>query len=196
MIGRTVIIVHPSELVCRGLTSVLDGLKAIRILCLSSFGEIKISEHAATHKLLLFVPASCRFADELLDIRTRIGEHYLVGLLNGNEETIRTEVFDKLLSIDAPAGDFLKLAEDFFEEGNPSQNDELTNREREVLRLVAQGHSNKSIAENLFISTHTVISHRKNITEKLGIKSVPGLTVYAIIQKLIDPSDISADQLL
>ncbi|HPF51821.1 MAG TPA: LuxR C-terminal-related transcriptional regulator [Draconibacterium sp.] len=196
MIGRTVIIVHPSELVCRGLASVLDGLKAVRILCFSSFSEIRISEHAAAHKLLLFVPASCRYADDLLELRSRIGEHRLIGLFNDEQEIIRNEVFDELLSINTSGNDFLKLAEDFFEEGYTDQNDELTNREREVLRLVALGHSNKSIAENLFISTHTVISHRKNITEKLGIKSVPGLTVYAIIQKLVDTSDISGDQLL
>ena len=196
MIGRTVIIVHPSALVCRGLASVLDDLKAVRILCFSSFDEIRISEHAAAHKLLLFVPASCRFTDDLHELRTRIGEHRLVGIFHEKRDESHHEVFDELLSLEAPAGDFLSLAQDFFDEGESEQNDELTNREREVLRLVALGHSNKSVAETLYISTHTVISHRKNITEKLGIKSVPGLTVYAIIQKIIDPSDISGGQLL
>lgn len=196
MIGKTVIIVHPSELLCRGLASVLDDLKAVRILCFASFREIRISEHAASHKLLLFVPASCRYADELLEIRTRIGEHRLVGIQSNKQEETRAEVFDELLLIDAEAKYFLKLAEDFFGESGADQNDELTNREQEVLRLVALGNSNKAIAETLFISTHTVISHRKNITEKLGIKSVPGLTVYAIIHKIIDPSDLSGNQLL
>jgi len=196
MIGRTVIIIHPSELVCRGLASVLDDLKSVRILCFSSFGEIRISEHAAARKLLLFVPASCRYTDELLELRTNIGMHYLVGLQDEKKEEMRSDVFDELLAVDAPAADFLKQASGFFEEEAAEQNAELTNREREVLRLVALGHSNKAIAESLFISTHTVISHRKNITEKLGIKSVPGLTVYAIIQKIIDPSDISEEHLL
>ena len=72
--------------------------------------------------------------------------------------------------------------------------DELTQREKDVLRLIALGHTNKSIADTLFISTHTVISHRKNITEKLGIKSIPGLTVYAIIQKIISQADVTNDQ--
>lgn len=196
MIGRIVIIVHPSTLVCRGLASVLDALKAVRILCFSSFSEIRISEYSAAHKLLLFVPESCCYTNDLLELRTSIGEHCLIGLLNDDRELVKNEVFDELISVNSPAIDFLKLAQDFFKEGDTNQNDELTNREREVLRLVALGHSNKSIAENLFISTHTVISHRKNITEKLGIKSVSGLTVYAIIQKIVDPSDISGDQLL
>jgi len=67
---------------------------------------------------------------------------------------------------------------------------QLTARETEVLRLVASGYSNKQIAGELFISIHTVISHRKRITEKTGIKSMSGLTIYAILQQLIDPGKI------
>ena len=70
------------------------------------------------------------------------------------------------------------------------EGEELTIREKEVLKMVALGHSNKIIADKLFISIHTVISHRKNITEKLGIKSISGLTVYAIINRIIDPEEI------
>ncbi|MDR1004473.1 MAG: LuxR C-terminal-related transcriptional regulator [Prevotellaceae bacterium] len=59
---------------------------------------------------------------------------------------------------------------------------DLTPREVEVLMLVTSGLLNKEIAERLNISLTTVISHRKNITEKLGIKSVAGLTIYAVMQ--------------
>jgi DNA-binding CsgD family transcriptional regulator len=68
---------------------------------------------------------------------------------------------------------------------------DLSERELDVLKLVACGFSNREIGKKLFISIHTVISHRKNITEKLGIKSISGLTVYAILNKLIDPTDIA-----
>jgi DNA-binding CsgD family transcriptional regulator len=64
-------------------------------------------------------------------------------------------------------------------------------RELDVVRLVASGKSNREIAEELFISIHTVISHRKNITTKLGIKSVSGLTIYAVINKLIGTDDFN-----
>ncbi len=69
-------------------------------------------------------------------------------------------------------------------------NNEISKRERAVLAMVAQGYTNKEIAEKLFISTHTVITHRKNIVKKLGIKTVSGLTVYAILNKIIDMEDL------
>lgn len=76
------------------------------------------------------------------------------------------------------------------------EDEELTNREKDVLKLIALGHSNKEIADKLYISIHTVISHRKNITEKLGIKSISGLTVYAIIKNLIDTTIINPEDLI
>ena len=72
----------------------------------------------------------------------------------------------------------------------------LSKREAEVLKLVALGLSNKEIANRLFISSHTVISHRKKITSKLGIKSISGLTVYAIINNLIDTDQIDSETLV
>ena len=63
----------------------------------------------------------------------------------------------------------------------------LSQRETEVLRLVASGCINKEIAHRLNISINTVLTHRKNITAKLGIKSVSGLTFYAMMNGLIAP---------
>jgi len=62
---------------------------------------------------------------------------------------------------------------------------ELSDREKDVLRLVVKGMINKEIARKLYISLNTVLTHRKNITSKLGIKTVPGLTFYAITNGLI-----------
>ncbi|MBE6306203.1 MAG: response regulator transcription factor [Bacteroidaceae bacterium] len=67
---------------------------------------------------------------------------------------------------------------------------ELSDREKEILVAVAKGLTNKTIAEQYHLSVHTVITHRKNITRKTGIKSVSGLTVYAILNNLIDISEV------
>jgi len=67
---------------------------------------------------------------------------------------------------------------------------ELSKREIDVLVAVAKGLMNKEIADQMNISIHTVISHRKNITRKTGIKSVSGLTVYALLNNLIDETEV------
>jgi DNA-binding NarL/FixJ family response regulator len=67
---------------------------------------------------------------------------------------------------------------------------ELSKREIDVLVAVAKGMMNKEIADQMNISIHTVISHRKNITRKTGIKSVSGLTVYALLNNLIDENEV------
>lgn len=66
------------------------------------------------------------------------------------------------------------------------ETEELSDREQDVLVQVVHGLSNKEIADVLCISTHTVMSHRKNIARKLNIHSTAGLTIYAIVNKLVD----------
>ena len=69
-------------------------------------------------------------------------------------------------------------------------NKELSTRETDVLQLIVKGSTNKEIADKLNISLNTVLSHRKNITTKLGIKTVSGLTFYAIMNGIISGDDI------
>ena len=73
----------------------------------------------------------------------------------------------------------------------PAHHQELLSaREIEVLVLITKGLINKEIADKLNISLTTVITHRKNITEKLGIKSVSGLTIYAVMNGYIEADRI------
>jgi len=76
-------------------------------------------------------------------------------------------------------------------ESKPANNNVLSVREIDILKEVAKGYSNKEIAERLFISINTVITHRKNITEKLGIKTISGLTVYALMNQLIKAESVN-----
>lgn len=69
----------------------------------------------------------------------------------------------------------------------------LSTREIDVLRLIAKGYKNKEISEYLSISINTVLTHRKNIISKLGIKSISGLSIYAIMNEYISQSEIKLD---
>jgi DNA-binding CsgD family transcriptional regulator len=77
-------------------------------------------------------------------------------------------------------------------QSEPSTENTLSDREKEILALIATGFSNKEIASKLFLSPHTVITHRKNITAKLGIKTISGLTLYALLNGLVN---LQEDQL-
>ena len=66
----------------------------------------------------------------------------------------------------------------------------LSEREKEVIVCVVKGMANKEIAEHLFISVNTVMTHRRNISRKLQIHSPAGLTIYAIVNGLINLEDV------
>jgi regulator of cell morphogenesis and NO signaling len=66
----------------------------------------------------------------------------------------------------------------------------LSDREKEIVRCVVCGLTNKEVADKLYISVNTVLTHRKNISRKLNIHSVSGLTIYAIVNKLVSLNDV------
>lgn len=70
-------------------------------------------------------------------------------------------------------------------EENDNGQEELSSREKDVLIQIVKGLSNKEIADVLCLSTHTVMSHRKNIVRKLNIHSIAGLTIYAIVNGIV-----------
>jgi len=108
----------------------------------------------------------------------------------------------RFLSIDISLKehDFIKAFLTLSQQGKPqrekllpphhAQENELTPRENDVLRLIVKGLINKEIADKLNISITTVVSHRKNIMEKLNIHSVSGLTVYAVMNGIIEINEI------
>jgi DNA-binding NarL/FixJ family response regulator len=76
-------------------------------------------------------------------------------------------------------------------EQDAASGEKLTDREKSVLKLLLKGMSNKEVADKLVISPHTVITHRKNIVEKTGIRSLSGLAIYAILNNITDMDGIS-----
>ena len=65
----------------------------------------------------------------------------------------------------------------------------ISEREVEIIKLIAEGFINKEIADKLFLSTHTVNTHRKNIMAKLGVSNATGIVIFAVKEKLISPKD-------
>lgn len=108
-----------------------------------------------------------------------------------DEEAARQ--YDAVLNLyDSPAGIIHKLrsAVTAPRDNAATEGPELSSREKDILICVAKGLINKEIADLYNISIHTVITHRRNITRKTGIKTVAGLTVYALLNNLIDPSSV------
>lgn len=70
------------------------------------------------------------------------------------------------------------------------EKENLSAREKEIISNVVKGFTNQEIADKLFLSIHTVMTHRRNIAKKLQIHSATGLTIYAIVNKIVDLSEI------
>jgi DNA-binding NarL/FixJ family response regulator len=104
-------------------------------------------------------------------------------LVEACRATMRGEPFIYPAAAKALIQDYVQRAE----AGDTELQDPLTPREAEIVKLVAEGHTSKSIAQTLFISEKTVERHRSNVLEKLGMRDRVELTRYAIRRGLIEP---------
>lgn len=189
-----ILVAEPSYLVRKGLSSILNELKTVtKIDEIAGPDELKDAlESLLPNLVLVNTTISC-----LPDIDKILKKHSsdvnLISIYNtplpdnGNESTL--SVFDsKPILLTKLRNQVKRVQKTVIKQEN---SEDLSEREKDVLKKIALGKINKEIASELFISTHTVISHRKNITRKLGIKTVSGLTVYAILNQLIKLEDIS-----
>lgn len=117
-----------------------------------------------------------------------------VALSYGTTDEQLLREYDAVLPITTSMQQLNELLDKFVApEAQPvGDSQDLTAREREILVCVVKGMTNKKIAEHLFLSQHTVITHRRNIGQKLQIKSPSALTLYAMINNLVQPSDINS----
>jgi DNA-binding NarL/FixJ family response regulator len=191
-----VIIADRSQLVRMGVTGILYQIGySLYIREISDTEKLGVAV-SKEHDLLMIISKSflddCS-ADTIREIKLKRKSIQLVLI---NDRPFKRQLLDNNEVIefnDVERSVYHKLENCILQLARPKQylraNDELSVREKEVLKLVALGMTNKEISEKLFISTHTVITHRKNITAKLGIKTIAGLTVYALINKLISAEE-------
>ncbi len=104
------------------------------------------------------------------------------------------KAYDEQISIcddtETIADKIARLLHSETEETKENDTETLSQREKEIVTCVVKGMTNKAIADKLFLSIHTIITHRRNIARKLQIHSPAGLTIYAIVNKLVELQDI------
>lgn len=193
----SVVVISQSDVVLTGLFEILKSSMASEVILLHRGDEL-IDYPALNGHILIIATSeeqekSGSFMRQILTSTQNI--HFITLQLHPDlvysNQTIN--LFDTPTLICYKVNEILNS---FLSDQSKDTDTELTKREIEVLQLLTKGYSNKEIADQLFVSTHTVISHRKNISEKTGIKSASGLTMYAILKKIIDVSDINQDDLI
>ena len=188
--SSNLLIVEPSDIIREGLFSILDG--DFNLLApLRNANDLVLRLPVLQPDILLINPTLLPVPANMLlaDLRQARPSMSIVGLVYQYIDPGLLQSFTALLDIREPQNHVSQILRDSLsatpEAPSEEENYELSDREREVLILVAQGCSSKEIADRLFISIHTVNTHRKNITRKTGIKSVAGLTVYATLHNLL-----------
>lgn len=117
----------------------------------------------------------------------------IIGIISNNPNRDFYSLLDNKIYLNDNSSKIAEIVELCLSDENKSNKksfeNKLSDRETDVLKLLVQGKANKEIADELFISIHTVISHRKNITAKLGIKSTAAMAIYAVANNIIDIND-------
>jgi DNA-binding CsgD family transcriptional regulator len=179
------VIIHSSPIVQQGLKSILlsrgIGIRDVMHACPDG------SVIAGWKETLIL--ADVQHAERLRRHARTLAKNgnVVAGIADAADQSMEDTFFSAILNMGSSLDSISRVLTGYLSALSDAKSDsQLSVRETEVLTMVAQGLSNKQIAGKLFISIHTVISHRKNITYKLGVKSISGLTLYAALNNLVD----------
>ena len=187
--NKQIAIILPDTLQSIGLQSMLaDYFPPVEISHYPTFEALSTSGNDTFDYYFTNAASFVLYADFFLPRRSKT-----MVLIDGAEDEGGLSVTNHI-TIKASQEIIIEQMEQLFTGENNSisseNNKELSTRETDVLQLIVKGSTNKEIADKLNISLNTVLSHRKNITAKLGIKTVSGLTFYAIMNGIISGDDI------
>lgn len=194
---KTVTLIVPSDVVARGLVSILseDGGFLIQENLVDCSRSSESRLRGLEPDVIIIDPSVFDFQ------RRKEGRLALAELCDASVVALEVPAlgedvlkqYDGSISLYDDAASVVKKIHAAIDSRQPdaaADGDELSAREKEILVCVAQGMLNKEIADKFNLSIYTVITHRKNITRKTGIKTVAGLTVYAILNNLIDINSV------
>jgi DNA-binding NarL/FixJ family response regulator len=191
-----VLIAEPSVIIRSGLISVLKRLPALNmdIVEITDFTQISARTHGRKPDILIVNPSFAGLFS-LSEVRGAVenGNLRCIALQNALVDSLTLKNYDETISIYDSAE---QIREKLMKLCNPGTDpaetrQELSLREKEVIVCVVKGMTNKQMADHLCLSIHTVITHRRNIATKLQIHSPAGLTIYAILNKLVELNDIN-----
>jgi DNA-binding CsgD family transcriptional regulator len=192
-----ILVVEPSVIVQEGISAILSNVKNnIDISFVNSLEEVFRLGQPELFKMVLLNPSLLNNSKKSLNrLLTLFGKGKVLGLVSNVYDRALYENFADNIFINDERDTIEKVLSKHLNASARSVSDldtALSERELDVLKLLAVGKANKEIAEDLFISVHTVVSHRKNISSKLGVKSTAALVIYAVANGLIQVDGYSA----
>ena len=190
-----VLVITPSDIVAAGVAEILSRSREfVHYATLPDVGYYSESKFSSCDVVL--VDPSVASYDQRAELRRVLSGRGVpvLALQTSAMDASLVRAFDGVVSLYDSMDSILARLSSAIEQSSASlsprnESEELSARERDILTAVAKGKTNKEIADELNISIHTVITHRKNISHKLGINSISGLTVYAILNRLIDVNE-------
>lgn len=188
-------IAEPSELIRKGFLALLKQLSKSKFQVLEMATADEITSTLKTHSIdILFINPTFWGFEVGKKIRngTQNGDVKIVALTYQPFDNALLALYDDSFSIFDTTYKLEKIILAFQKKEEPLSTlpHTLSTREQEIIISIVKGMTNKEIADKLFLSSHTVITHRRNITKKLQIHSSAGLTIYAIVNKLVRLEDI------
>ena len=191
--SKKVLVIVPSIIAARGLESIFSDLGEFQVAgILRDLSQSSLTRLRSIDADAIILDPSVLDYESRHKARARVSEYSdasVIAFQSGlcDEESLKQ--FDEIIGLyDDPTTVIRKVREAISAENDSpkTEGEELSAREKEILVSVAKGMLNKEIADQYNISIYTVITHRKNITRKTGIKTVAGLTVYALLNNMID----------
>lgn len=190
-------IAEPSPIISSGLIRYLEDISQINIVtAVDNIDDLKDKMQLHSPDILVVNPMMIGLYNDGL-MRQLVQEYpstYFVALVSTYVDKTFLRYFKETVELfenkQKVVNKILNLINNSDESNSQVESFDLSNRETDVLVCVAKGMSNKDISDMLNISVHTVVTHRKNIVKKTGIKSVSGLTVYALLNNLVEESEI------